>query len=368
MKKITILFSIFLIINFSSTIKTANSQQDLPGGLLGGLLGVLGNVIDFLRNLLTPKFNLNDEELKDLAEKLREIAKLGYTITQEELQKRVQQVFEINKLTGGEWNAKLNLVSLLPLEAQKKLCGTLGVEVNGNTNDEPPRDKRGALRAKRADSCSYKIDFDVRNKWPRCRSIISYVHDQGQCGSCYAVSTASCYTDRRCIERAKRRLRTPNNARNTFSAYDLLSCSKEDGCNGGVTNEAWRWIQKNGICTGTDHPRNGGLTSVGAVVGEADIKNQLHTYGPVVAGFIVYEDFESYKDGVYRRVSNNSLGGHAVVITGYGTATCSGTKIPFWIIRNSWSPKWGKGGFFYMRRGTNECKIEKYISYGVPKI
>nr|CAD2185767.1 unnamed protein product [Meloidogyne enterolobii] len=173
MKKITILFSIFLIINFSSTIKAANSQQDLPGGLLGGLLGVLGNVIDFLRNLLTPKFNLNDEELKDLAEKLGELAKLGYTITQEELQKRVQQVFEINKLTGGEWTAKLNLVSLLPPEAQKKLCGTLGVEANGNTNDEPPRDKRGALRAKRADSCSYKIDFDVRNKWPRCRSIIS---------------------------------------------------------------------------------------------------------------------------------------------------------------------------------------------------
>jgi len=117
-------------------------------------------------------------------------------------------------------------------------------------------------------------------------------------------------------------------------------------------------------------------------VGEADIKNQLHTYGPVVACFIVYEDFESYKDGVYhvtknylfiklfsiQRVSNNSLGGHAVVITGYGTATCSGTKIPFWIIRNSWSPKWGKGGFFYMRRGTNECEIEKYITYGVPKI
>jgi len=46
------------------------------------------------------------------------------------------------------------------------------------------------------------------------------------------------------------------------------------------------------------------VTSVGAVVGEADIKNQLHTYGPVVAGFIVYEDFESYKDGVYRVTKN----------------------------------------------------------------
>ncbi|CAK5079730.1 unnamed protein product [Meloidogyne enterolobii] len=106
------------------------------------------------------------------------------------------------------------------------------------------------------------------------------------------------------------------------------------------------------------------LKSVSTKGGEAHIKDQLKKFGPVSAAFYVYEDFQGYKDGVYYLVKGKNLGGHAVVITGYGTATCGGKKIPFWIIRNSWGPKWGKGGFFYMRRGTNECEIEKHISYG----
>uniref|UniRef100_A0A914P5I6 Peptidase C1A papain C-terminal domain-containing protein n=1 Tax=Meloidogyne incognita TaxID=6306 RepID=A0A914P5I6_MELIC len=109
------------------------------------------------------------------------------------------------------------------------------------------------------------------------------------------------------------------------------------------------------------------LTSVGAVVGEAAIKNQLQTDGPVVACFIVYEDFDSYNDGVYHyRII--VLEGMLLLLPDMELLHVVEQKSLFWIIRNSWSPKWGKGGFFYMRRGTNECKIEKYISYGVPKI
>ncbi|CAK5092031.1 unnamed protein product [Meloidogyne enterolobii] len=100
------------------------------------------------------------------------------------------------------------------------------------------------------------------------------------------------------------------------------------------------------------------LKSVSTKGGEANIKEQLKKFGPVSAGFYVYEDFNAYKDGVYYNVKGKELGGHAVVITGYGTATCGGKKIPFWIIRNSWGPKWGMGGFFYMRRGTNDVKLK----------
>uniref|UniRef100_A0A914KS75 Peptidase C1A papain C-terminal domain-containing protein n=1 Tax=Meloidogyne incognita TaxID=6306 RepID=A0A914KS75_MELIC len=110
------------------------------------------------------------------------------------------------------------------------------------------------------------------------------------------------------------------------------------------------------------------LTSVGTLGGEANIKSQLEN-GPVSAAFVVYEDFNAYTDGVYRHVTGKVKGGHAVVIVGYGTATCNGEKVPFWIIRNSWGPKWGKGGFFYIRRGKDECNIEtRGIAYATPKI
>lgn len=43
------------------------------------------------------------------------------------------------------------------------------------------------------------------------------------------------------------------------------------------------------------------------------------TNGPAEAAFTVYEDFLSYKSGVYKHTSGSALGGHAVKIMGWGT-------------------------------------------------
>nr|CAD2192326.1 unnamed protein product [Meloidogyne enterolobii] len=264
MKKIIILFSIFLIINISTT--TSDPLEDLLGGLLGGILGgVLGTLKNLLRNLLGSTLPLSEEDLQDLAEKLKELSRSGYTISSEELLKRAKEIAEINRLTGGEWTAHFNLESLLPLEVQKRLYGSLTTKANKGNDDEdgadkdgPPREKRQARRSKRAASCTYNIEFDARDRWPSCKPIINYVQTQGHCGSCWAHSAASCYTDRYCINEAKNLRSTPFNASYIFSAYEILSCSKENGCKGGSEEEAYRWIKKNGICTGTDYQRQDG--------------------------------------------------------------------------------------------------------------
>jgi len=42
------------------------------------------------------------------------------------------------------------------------------------------------------------------------------------------------------------------------------------------------------------------------------------TNGPAEAAFTVYEDFLTYKSGVYKHTSGSALGGHAVKIMGWG--------------------------------------------------
>ena len=69
---------------------------------------------------------------------------------------------------------------------------------------------------------------------------------------------------------------------------------------------------------------------------------------PVVFGFTVYDSFESdtvAKTGIMpmpNTATENNLGGHAVAFYGYD-------KIKrLFLVRNSWGPDWGQGGYFWM--------------------
>ena len=80
--------------------------------------------------------------------------------------------------------------------------------------------------------------------------------------------------------------------------------------------------------------------------------------------FTVYEDFLAYKSGVYRHVSGDALGGHAVRMLGWGVE--NGT--PYWLLANSWNSDWGDGGYFKILRGSDECGIEGEVVAGLPKL
>ena len=47
---------------------------------------------------------------------------------------------------------------------------------------------------------------------------------------------------------------------------------------------------------------------------------------------------------------------HSVVIIGWGYDKHTDTR--YWIVRNSYGPKWGMKGDFLVRRGNNEFGIE----------
>lgn len=112
-----------------------------------------------------------------------------------------------------------------------------------------------------------------------------------------------------------------------------------------------------------DNLQNNGYTpdEVNKII--EDIKSDIYFYGPVTASYLVTEDFMEYWKSikrnpsltdlskndpdipVYKPLSINdtkTLGGHAVVITGWGVAK-DGTK--YWEVRNSWGTDTGDAGY-----------------------
>jgi cathepsin B len=66
------------------------------------------------------------------------------------------------------------------------------------------------------------------------------------------------------------------------------------------------------------------------------VQNDLLTYGPVQTGYKVYDDFMTYKSGVYQHTTGDFLGSHAVTVIGWGTDSASGKK--YWLVANRYEP------------------------------
>jgi len=88
------------------------------------------------------------------------------------------------------------------------------------------------------------------------------------------------------------------------------------------------------------------------------MQQALMTTGPLAVAFSVYADFPTYKSGVYTHTHGSMLGGHAVAALGWGTENGKA----YWLVKNSWSAKWGDNGFFKIKRGVDECGIEDDVS------
>jgi hypothetical protein len=72
------------------------------------------------------------------------------------------------------------------------------------------------------------------------------------------------------------------------------------------------------------------------------IKEALIEYGPLTICIFVYEDMYDYNGGIYRRSTDNIVGGHLVSLMGYNDTTES------WLVKNSWGTQWGDNGWFHM--------------------
>ena len=68
--------------------------------------------------------------------------------------------------------------------------------------------------------------------------------------------------------------------------------------------------------------------------------------GPVAVAVDASNQFESYKRGILNNCKGTHLN-HAIAAVGYGS---EGGK-EYWIVRNSWSTRWGEKGYIRMAVG-----------------
>lgn len=197
------------------------------------------------------------------------------------------------------------------------------------------------------------------------------VKNQGGCGSCVAfgVSAVMETTYRRAINKA--------NFDFDLSEAHLFYChGGEEGrtCqNGWYPDAALEKAKAKGVTLEATYPYTGSqqacavpgswqqnmarVTGKTKLSGRTQIKEWIATKGSVTGCFLVYQDFFSYRSGVYRHVSGDAAGGHCVEICGYDDSQGC------WICKNSWGTNWGEGGYFRIAYG--QCQIETWAGpYG----
>ncbi|MBK8244300.1 MAG: C1 family peptidase [Saprospiraceae bacterium] len=223
---------------------------------------------------------------------------------------------------------------------------------------------------KSADTFAAPASLDWRNNGG---NFVTDVKNQGNCGSCVAFGTIAS------IESQIKILRGATYAIDLSEAH-LFYCharSESRNCrNGWWPDRALNFFQSQGVTEEAYYPYTAGdqncsgklagwdthltkITGYSKINGIEAIKEFVSTKGPVEACFSVYNDFFSYRSGIYRHTTGTLAGGHCVCIVGYDTAG------GYWICKNSWGTGFGESGFFKIAFG--QCGIEGQV-YGATGI
>jgi cathepsin L len=202
------------------------------------------------------------------------------------------------------------------------------------------------------------------------KGAVTGIKDQGQCGSCWSFSTTGAVEG---IIAIKHGQLTP------LSEQELMDCSYSYGnlaCNGGLMDNAFKYVMANGLCTEAAYPYTAkssvdckasscAVSPNSKIMGYTDVKSTENNLGAAVdmqpVSIAIEADqsgFQMYKSGVFCGVCGTNLD-HGVLAVGYGTDAGS----DYWKVKNSWGTSWGEQGYIRMCRNKNECGLASEPSY-----
>ncbi|XP_055350944.1 cathepsin B-like cysteine proteinase 4 [Paramacrobiotus metropolitanus] len=254
--------------------------------------------------------------------------------------------------------------------------------------------------------------FDARKNWPKCKSIAD-IRNQGNCGTCWAVSTASVVSDRLCIASGEKN-QTFISAVNVATCTDLSRNAMDNCLFGNDPANAYKQMCIYGAVSGGNYDSKQGClpypvkpmpysesipltcskscsngdfkkkpeqdtffidtywttytggpaaTSEQIKANVKQMQTDLMTNGPITSSITTFSDLENWKPetGAYRGPSAGAanLAGHAIRLIGW----CKdANKVPYWMVANSWGTKKGDKGIYWIEMGKNVVGIEDHIS------
>lgn len=221
--------------------------------------------------------------------------------------------------------------------------------------------------------------YDPRESHEGC---FPEAYDSGNCSSSYAIAAAEVLAARYCIAD------NVKYANLRLSPQQILSCDKKSrGCNGGVIDSVWSYIQRRGLypeecvpyagekgaactksMTSCEESRKFKVLEHCVLTREKSVKREIYNRGPVVVPVFLRNDYLTYSNGVYTATPNaeqlydNSGKAiqHGVALIGWGKS--QGTS--YWIVKHSWGASWGENG--YARVAMDSIINDNYAVVAVP--
>jgi len=201
-----------------------------------------------------------------------------------------------------------------------------------------------------------------------------HIRNQGDCGSCWAIASATVLEAHAEISGHPR----------TFSAQQIVECTPnpkrcggDGGCQGATSELAMEYVLQNGVAEESAIPYSGsdascpqsdtkvamaqmlgmapaaiGGASFGMTGWETLAKNKyppmmraLAQRGPVAVS-VAADSWFNYESGIFNGCGKDAVIDHAVTAIGYGEE--GGVK--YWVIQNSWGTEWGEAGHIRLER------------------
>jgi cathepsin L len=203
------------------------------------------------------------------------------------------------------------------------------------------------------------------------KGAVTPIKNQGQCGSCWSFSTTGC------VEGATQ---IASGHLVSLSEQQLIDCSTaqgNQGCNGGLMDDAFEYIISNGgLTTEADYPYSAtgpntcSVTTplAATITGYCDVDsgNEASLAAAVGAGPVsvaIEADqncFQFYSGGVLNDPTCGNNLDHGVLVVGFGHDATSG--LDYWKVKNSWGASWGLAGYINIWKGDSaqqggECGI-----------
>lgn len=266
------------------------------------------------------------------------------------------------KAAGYDWEAGETPISKLSEDEQDL---RLGLEVR---EDEMVRIELALSKEVKAFAFAPKRDWRDKDG----KNWVTPIREQGGCGSCVAFGTVATIECQARIQHKK-----PSWDMD-LSEADLFFCGAGRNCqkgwwptyaldyakNKGIPDEKCFPYQDHDMNCTPCSDREDRLIKIGKwqeLINIDQRKERLDKNGPMIACMAVYRDFFGYKDGVYRHVTGDLAGYHAISCIGYSE------EEKCWICKNSWGTDWGNQGFFKIAYGEADIDT-RFAMYGVQEI